>query len=72
MPHKTGIAIGINRASPPAASYWIGQDRGALKALIAGRRAQQRTPTVSELIRDPMLAATVALTKDHRPRWKSA
>lgn len=63
------LASDGRRASAPAESYWIGRDREQLKALIASRRAQQRTPTVSDLTHDPALAATAALAKDHGPRW---
>jgi hypothetical protein len=60
-----------DRPTAPAASYWIGQDRESLKALIASRRAQQRTATVSDITHDPMVAATAALMTDHAPRWKT-
>lgn len=67
------LASDGRRASAPASSYWADPSltREQLKALIAERRAQQRTPTPSEMSHDPMLAATSALIQDHGKRWKT-
>lgn len=62
---------GTHKPQPPETSYWIGASREELNERVQARKHQQRSATVTELLYDPSMAATLSLKQDH-PAWQKA